>query len=55
MPQIDATEHGDLLKTLHHALLEVHVEEGKLVCPKSDREFTIKQGIPNMRLNEDEV
>eukprot|EP00470_Lotharella_oceanica_P003718 CAMPEP_0170169190 /NCGR_PEP_ID=MMETSP0040_2-20121228/2138_1 /TAXON_ID=641309 /ORGANISM="Lotharella oceanica, Strain CCMP622" /LENGTH=112 /DNA_ID=CAMNT_0010407817 /DNA_START=73 /DNA_END=411 /DNA_ORIENTATION=- len=52
---IDATQHVDLLKALHHTLLEIHVEEGKLVCPKSEREFPIKQGIPNMRLNEDEV
>eukprot|EP00471_Norrisiella_sphaerica_P001442 CAMPEP_0184480252 /NCGR_PEP_ID=MMETSP0113_2-20130426/1749_1 /TAXON_ID=91329 /ORGANISM="Norrisiella sphaerica, Strain BC52" /LENGTH=117 /DNA_ID=CAMNT_0026858611 /DNA_START=241 /DNA_END=594 /DNA_ORIENTATION=+ len=53
--KIDQEEHDALLKKLHHILLEVHVEEGKLVCPKSSREFTIKQGIPNMRLNEDEV
>ncbi|GAB5362414.1 hypothetical protein AAMO2058_000794900 [Amorphochlora amoebiformis] len=53
--KIDPTEHDELLKMLHHVLLEVHVEEGLLVCPKSEREFPIKQGIPNMRLNEDEV
>mmetsp|Transcript_25797 Transcript_25797/g.45806 ORF Transcript_25797/g.45806 Transcript_25797/m.45806 type:complete len:125 (+) Transcript_25797:126-500(+) len=53
--QISAEQHDVLLRSLHHTLLEIHVEEGKLVCPKSNREFPIKQGIPNMRLNEDEV
>jgi multifunctional methyltransferase subunit TRM112 len=33
----------------------VEVVEGCLVCPESGREFPIKDGIPNMLLNEDEV
>lgn len=48
-------EEEAFLKRLHKYLLEVHVEEGTLICPESGREFTIKQGIPNMLLNEDEV
>ncbi|CBY12194.1 unnamed protein product [Oikopleura dioica] len=45
----------DILKAIHHALLEVEMVEGKLVCPESGREFPVKNGIPNMLLNEDEV
>jgi multifunctional methyltransferase subunit TRM112 len=43
------------LRAFHHALLEVHVQEGYLVCPDSGRRFPITKGIPNMLLNEDEV
>uniref|UniRef100_K3WI03 Multifunctional methyltransferase subunit TRM112-like protein n=1 Tax=Globisporangium ultimum (strain ATCC 200006 / CBS 805.95 / DAOM BR144) TaxID=431595 RepID=K3WI03_GLOUD len=45
----------DVLRKVHHALLEVHVKKGKLICPESGREFNIIDGIPNMLLREDEV
>ncbi|KAG2494484.1 hypothetical protein HYH03_007253 [Edaphochlamys debaryana] len=41
-------------KTFHHALLEVELEEGALVCPETGRKFPVAKGIPNMLLNEDE-
>ncbi|KAF8104923.1 hypothetical protein N665_0165s0012 [Sinapis alba] len=44
-----------LLKKLHHALLELHLEEGALVCPETGRKFPVNKGIPNMLLHEDEV
>lgn len=44
-----------VLRKVHHALLEVHVKKGKLVCPESGREFPIIDSIPNMLLREDEV
>lgn len=43
------------LKVLHHLLFEIHVMDGELVCPESGRLFSIKEGIPNMLLHEDEV
>ncbi|KIZ07534.1 hypothetical protein MNEG_0423 [Monoraphidium neglectum] len=43
------------LKAFHHALLEVHLEEGALLCPETGRAFKVSKGIPNMLLNEDEV
>lgn len=46
---------GSPLRRLHRALLEIHVEEGTLVCPESARCFPISKGIPNMLLHEDEV
>jgi multifunctional methyltransferase subunit TRM112 len=43
------------LRSVHHALLDVHVLEGCLVCPDTGRKYLIKEGIPNMLLYEDEV
>jgi multifunctional methyltransferase subunit TRM112 len=51
----DAAETQDTLKQIHHALLEIEVIEGELVCPETGRKFPIKQGIANMLCNEDEV
>ena len=48
-------ENEDMLETVHHALMEVHVIEGYLECPESQRRFPIHGGIPNMLLNEDEI
>ena len=45
----------EFLKKIHHALFEIHVIEGFLVCPESGRKFPVKYGIPNMLLHEDEV
>ncbi|KAJ6709497.1 UPF0315 PROTEIN-RELATED [Salix viminalis] len=48
-------ESEDFLRKLHHALLELHLEEGALVCPETGRKFPVNKGIPNMLLHEDEV
>ncbi|KAL5551553.1 hypothetical protein UlMin_001729 [Ulmus minor] len=45
----------DFLQKFHHALLELHLEEGALVCPETSRRFPVNKGIPNMLLHEDEV
>ncbi|KAH1057591.1 hypothetical protein J1N35_035656 [Gossypium stocksii] len=45
----------DFLTKFHHALLELHLEEGALVCPETGRKFPVNKGIPNMLLHEDEV
>ncbi|PRW33595.1 multifunctional methyltransferase subunit TRM112 At1g22270 [Chlorella sorokiniana] len=47
-------EDDDFLKKFHHALLEVHLEEGSLVCPETGRKFPVSGGIPNLLLQEDE-
>ncbi|KXZ56045.1 hypothetical protein GPECTOR_2g1597 [Gonium pectorale] len=49
-----ALEDEQFQKTFHHALLEVELEEGSLVCPETGRKFPVAKGIPNMLLNEDE-
>ena len=45
----------DVLSLLHSLLMDTHVTEGELVCGGCQRRYAIQQGIPNMRLNEDEV
>jgi multifunctional methyltransferase subunit TRM112 len=56
-PQLSEEQLADdaFLERFHHALLETVVVEGTLVCPESGRRFPIKNSIPNMLLNEDEV
>lgn len=53
LPEGDLDE--DLLRKLHSALLEIHVVEGALICPKTGRTFKVNNGIPNMLLHEDET
>jgi len=45
----------ETLKQIHHALLEVDIIEGELICPETGRKFPITEGVPNMLVNEDEV
>jgi len=43
-------EDETFLKALHHVLLEVHVEEGALICPESGHRFPIKCACPTLNL-----
>ncbi|XP_010270027.1 PREDICTED: multifunctional methyltransferase subunit TRM112-like protein At1g22270 [Nelumbo nucifera] len=36
----------DFLKKFHHALLELDLEEGVLICLETDRHFLVNKGIP---------
>ncbi|KAF9005131.1 hypothetical protein BDQ17DRAFT_1240737 [Cyathus striatus] len=45
----------EFLKNLHHVLLEIHVEEGVMICPNCKHNFPISNGIPNMLLAEHEI
>uniref|UniRef100_A0A7S4MKV4 Multifunctional methyltransferase subunit TRM112-like protein n=1 Tax=Vannella robusta TaxID=1487602 RepID=A0A7S4MKV4_9EUKA len=54
-PPDNAGENEEFLQLLYHALMNINVIEGELICPESGRVFPIKGGIPNMLLNEDEV
>lgn len=47
-------EDDAFLQKFHHALLEVTLEEGSLVCPETGRKFPVSKGIPNLLLAEDE-
>ncbi|KAJ0557456.1 hypothetical protein HanPSC8_Chr07g0292031 [Helianthus annuus] len=55
VPEQTVVESDEFLRKFHHALLEVHLEEGALVCPETGRRFPVNKGIPNMLLHEDEV
>ncbi|KAG9298646.1 hypothetical protein G9A89_012714 [Geosiphon pyriformis] len=43
------------LRNLHHVLLETHIQQGKMTCPNCSHVYPIKDGIPNMLLNENEI
>ncbi len=43
------------LKAVHDVIMDFHIEEGELVCPKCERKFPVSMGIPNMLLHDDEV
>ncbi|KAA0185359.1 hypothetical protein HAZT_HAZT006005 [Hyalella azteca] len=45
----------DVLKRIHHVVMEVDVVDGFLECPETKRQFPITNGIPNMLLNENDV
>eukprot|EP01135_Chromosphaera_perkinsii_P010333 Nk52_evm5s2118 gene=Nk52_evmTU5s2118 len=56
------TLHGQLseedklvLRNLHLLLMETNVAQGRMVCNNCGHVYTIKDGIPNMLLCEDEV
>eukprot|EP01126_Amoeba_proteus_P037365 TRINITY_DN3853_c0_g1_i1.p1 TRINITY_DN3853_c0_g1~~TRINITY_DN3853_c0_g1_i1.p1 ORF type:complete len:124 (+),score=18.35 TRINITY_DN3853_c0_g1_i1:79-450(+) len=51
----EAQSNEDFFNRVHHALYNIEVEEGVLVCQESGREFNIKNGIPDMLLKENEV
>lgn len=44
-----------LSTTSAHRLEQLHVVEGALVCTNCGREYPIKDGIPNMLLNDGEI
>lgn len=57
MPRVataELLEDDEFLQAFHHALLEVTLQEGALVCPETGRRFSVSKGIPNLLLNEDE-
>ena len=51
----DMLHDDEFLRSFHHALLELVLQEGALVCPETGRKFVVQKGIPNLLLNEDEV
>ena len=48
-------DNEEFMTQFHNMLLRRQVQEGSLVCPSCDRVYEIKNAIPNMLLNEDEV
>mmetsp|Transcript_55278 Transcript_55278/g.131294 ORF Transcript_55278/g.131294 Transcript_55278/m.131294 type:complete len:124 (-) Transcript_55278:72-443(-) len=52
--EVDESD-DDVMKKVHHALLEVDVIAGSLICTETGRKFPISGGIPNMLLHQDEL
>ena len=53
--QMEMLDDEGFRQQLHLILLKRQVVEGNMVCPHCGRVYEIKNGIPNMLLNEDEV
>jgi len=51
----NSLEDEEFLTRVHHALNNIDVEEGFLICPETKRQFPITNGIPDMILKENEV
>lgn len=45
----------EFLRKMHNILFQFHVLEGALVCSECNRNYLIKNGIPNLLLTDDEV
>mmetsp|Transcript_8453 Transcript_8453/g.9313 ORF Transcript_8453/g.9313 Transcript_8453/m.9313 type:complete len:168 (-) Transcript_8453:52-555(-) len=45
----------NFLKAVHDVIVDYHILEADLKCPKCDRVYPITKGIPNMLLQDDEV
>ncbi len=45
----------DILQFIHHILFEVVILDGAMVCNNCGKDYEIKDGVPNMVLNDDEV
>ncbi|KAL4486884.1 hypothetical protein ABPG72_009648 [Tetrahymena utriculariae] len=43
------------MQDLHRILMETHIIEGALICEGCNKRYPIKNGIPNMILNDEEV
>ncbi|KAJ3311648.1 hypothetical protein HDV04_003912 [Boothiomyces sp. JEL0838] len=48
-------ENEENLELLHDVLLKTKIKEGEMVCRGCGHVYPIKDGIPNMLLNDDEV
>ena len=46
---------NNTLLNIRRLLMNIHIQNAKLKCPGCERIYKIHQGIPNMRLREDEV
>ena len=54
--QIEELEKNeDFYTYLHHILFEIQIDEGSLVCLNCNREYEIKNGIPDFVLKDDEL
>ncbi|KAK7574489.1 hypothetical protein V9T40_011680 [Parthenolecanium corni] len=51
----DYENNENFLKDVHHALVEVDIFEGELICPETNRKFPITDGIPNMLIKDNEL
>jgi len=53
IPSNAATDNG-FLRALHDIVVDVHIQEGKMICPNCSRQYPITNGVANMLLTEEE-
>ncbi|KAL7567000.1 hypothetical protein ACA910_019927 [Epithemia clementina (nom. ined.)] len=51
----DLAGNPEFCVALYHVLMHVHLIQGMLTCPVTDREFPVQDGIPNMMIEETEA
>jgi multifunctional methyltransferase subunit TRM112 len=44
----------DFLRAVHKVVMDIHLVEGFLVCPDTGRKFPVKNGVPDMIIEEGE-
>ncbi|KAI9139470.1 hypothetical protein BKA69DRAFT_1030461 [Paraphysoderma sedebokerense] len=54
-PPADPSSDQQFLESLHKIMIETVVQSGEMVCPSCGHVYPIRDGIPNMLLNESEV
>ena len=45
----------EIIKYLHHVLFEVSIIEGLLICNNCGKNYEVRDGVPNMVLDDNEV
>ena len=53
--QEDLLNNNDFLVKMHNMLFQFHVVEGTLMCGECKRVYPIKNGIPNLLLDDSEI
>ena len=51
----DYETNEEVQEALHSILLDIHINDGELICEHCGRSYPINNGIPNMLLREDEM
>lgn len=49
----DMTNDPEFIQALYHILFHVHLVNGILTCPVTNREFIVRDGIPNLIIDND--
>lgn len=54
-PPAEPEKDAAFLKSVHDLVLDLHINEGALVCGHCGRRYPIRKGVPHMLLKEDEL
>lgn len=54
-PPAEPEKDEAFLRSVHDLVLDLHINEGALVCGHCGRRYPIRKGVPHMLLKEDEL